>query len=844
MAKGGGEKAYFVGTIKKTNEPSRSLARETTKASITYVTEQTIKAGEREEEGSPSGGSKKVRFIETQNNKEQASKYPDSTSTTLQTETTSGAKGSNSRTGPRNTANETPQKSLRTDSRFSKNGSPTKSIGTPSRASLASSRLSSNGTANASGGVPQSPGSQQTETGSQFKFNASADVTPDLHSLISPPGKTTGNSLPSAASSSKRSDDFRFHAGYEDDFEKEDENPKGAKGGKFAATPTEQITSGSAKSSVKHRIDSTPSLPPAKQNGLVTSNDADHNSKPQSPEKSKRSTADVKTQSIPNIGQKNTAATVISQSNKENTKPPQESTQPTLVKENVQKHNGKFVATYTRTRTEKTTDNRKTENNKERMAFSPQSRTTEDTATDSNATKDSAYQWHAPARKYEIPRNNRPVKPKAVTINSDTESSRTNGSSGKPPVFKLKLHKKPMYSRDKKAKEKEVVLTPRTQKSSVDSSRPKSFHLERDKSIYRTNTHLWEEERGQLTYQPSTNTQTDVMMAYTGEPNTREALKSACKQGKPKEFTKAFTVFAVRSKQPPWHESEYVLNRREAKIYQGIKQVYDKPTGKKARQRDFMKKLEQFQVAMAKHQLSEMQQKETKKYTDKARQANQLKELRQRFEDEAWHRFHTQYVTSRVLEHEKMNRFQYGLPEEPDGEPEFAVKLKRKKKNPQSVLNGKQLSRTNQKRYSDMFDVNTGPNWNTNDKEPKMEGIDTVVLDVKDEEGGVLIARKEEGNTKEKKKFVKDVIQEAQKELQMAPGKGKNTGVTPRSPVVEDAPTVKTSQRAKTPDFYAEESESDDDDDDMSDIFERARKKYNLEVDEEADTVSRASRVR
>ncbi|XP_021371899.1 mucin-5AC-like isoform X4 [Mizuhopecten yessoensis] len=808
MAKGGGEKAYFVGTIKKTNEPSRSLARETTKASITYVTEQTIKAGEREEEGSPSGGSKKVRFIETQNNKEQASKYPDSTSTTLQTETTSGAKGSNSRTGPRNTANETPQKSLRTDSRFSKNGSPTKSIGTPSRASLASSRLSSNGTANASGGVPQSPGSQQTETGSQFKFNASADVTPDLHSLISPPGKTTGNSLPSAASSSKRSDDFRFHAGYEDDFEKEDENPKGAKGGKFAATPTEQITSGSAKSSVKHRIDSTPSLPPAKQNGLVTSNDADHNSKPQSPEKSKRSTADVKTQSIPNIGQKNTddtlatrqpptspskskredhlpsspsktkrdekpppspskvkrdgippsspskethasveqsksgkptssksnAATVISQSNKENTKPPQESTQPTLVKENVQKHNGKFVATYTRTRTEKTTDNRKTENNKERMAFSPQSRTTEDTATDSNATKDSAYQWHAPARKYEIPRNNRPVKPKAVTINSDTESSRTNGSSGKPPVFKLKLHKKPMYSRDKKAKEKEVVLTPRTQKSSVDSSRPKSFHLERDKSIYRTNTHLWEEERGQLTYQPSTNTQTDVMMAYTGEPNTREALKSACKQGKPKEFTKAFTVFAVRSKQPPWHESEYVLNRREAKIYQGIKQVYDKPTGKKARQRDFMKKLEQFQVAMAKHQLSEMQQKETKKYTDKARQANQLKELRQRFEDEAWHRFHTQYVTSRVLEHEKMNRFQYGLPEEPDGEPEFAVKLKRKKKNPQSVLNGKQLSRTNQKRYSDMFDVNTGPNWNTNDKEPKMEGIDTVVLDVKDEE--------------------------------------------------------------------------------------------------------------
>ncbi|XP_033756372.1 uncharacterized protein LOC117339102 isoform X2 [Pecten maximus] len=467
------------------------------------------------------------------------------------------------------------------------------------------------------------------------------------------------------------------------------------------------------------------------------------------------------------------------------------------------------------------------------MDLSPQSRTTDDTITDSNASKESPYRWHAPARKYETSRTNLPVKPKAVTINSDSASSQTTGSSNKPPVFKLKLHKKPMYSRDKKAKEKEAVLTPRTHKSSQDSSRPKSYHLERDRSIYRTNTYLWEEEKAELTYQPSTNTQTDVMMAYTGEPNTREALKSAGGKKRAKEFKKAFTVFAVRSKQPPWHENEYILNRREAQIYQGIKQVYDKPTAKKSRQREFMKKLEHFQIEMAKHEMNEMQIKEVKKNKDKTRQANQLKELRQRFEDEAWHRFHTQYVTSRVLEHEKMNRFQYGLPEEPDGEPEFAVKLKRKKKNPQVVINGKQLSKINKKRYSDMFDVNTGPKWSTDTKEPKMEGIDTVVLDVHDEEG----------NTKEKKKFVKDVIHEAQKELQASPGNGNNTGVTPRSPVVEDAPNTKSNQRAKTPDFYAEESESDDDDD-MSDIFERARKKYNLTVEDEADAASRASRVR
>lgn len=369
------------------------------------------------------------------------------------------------------------------------------------------------------------------------------------------------------------------------------------------------------------------------------------------------------------------------------------------------------------------------------MDASPQSRTTEDTAAESNGTRDGSYRWHAPTQKYETPRPTRPVKPKSVTINSGSDSPRSTENSSKA-AFKLKFHKKPMYSRDKKAKES-ALLTPRPLKSVSENSRPKSFHLERDHSIYRTHTYLWEEQQEDLTYFPSTNTQTDVMLAYTGEPNSREALKSAnSKNRKAKqEFKKAFTVYTVRPKKPPWHEKEYVLNRREAQIYQGIKQVYDRPTGKKARQRDFMKKLQQFQVQMAKHDIDDIQHKEQSKQDCKVRQAHQLKELRQRFEDEAWHRFHTQYVTSRVLEHEKMNRFQYGLPEEPGGETEFAVKLKRKKKNPHAVLNERQLNKLNKKKYADMFDVNTGPKWNVNEQEPKMEGIDTVVLDIKENDG-------------------------------------------------------------------------------------------------------------
>ncbi|XP_060063617.1 uncharacterized protein LOC132544067 [Ylistrum balloti] len=238
MAKGGGEKTYFVGTIKKTDEPSRSLAHDLNREAITYANEQTTDDTERENEGSPSGGSKKVRFLEKQNDTEQSSKSPNSTS--LKAGNASFVKSSSSRTSSRNTVNGTPRKRVSSDSGFSKSGSPTKSVGNISRASITSSQLGSNGTNSASVAIPQSAGSQLTETGSQFKFYANDDVTPDAHSLISPSSKRIEKSLPSATSSSKRSDDFRFHAGYDDDFEEEDEKPKKTQSGAFAASETKQ----------------------------------------------------------------------------------------------------------------------------------------------------------------------------------------------------------------------------------------------------------------------------------------------------------------------------------------------------------------------------------------------------------------------------------------------------------------------------------------------------------------------------------------------------------------------------------------------------------------------------
>lgn len=83
------------------------------------------------------------------------------------------------------------------------------------------------------------------------------------------------------------------------------------------------------------------------------------------------------------------------------------------------------------------------------------------------------------------------------------------------------------------------------------------------------------------------------------------------------------------------------------------------------------------------------------------------------------------------------------------------------------------------------------------------------------------------GNKKVKTRRVKDVIREAEKEVADLKAKDTSTGFTPRA----------SESNNKTTNGI--DLDSDDDDDDMSDIFERARKKYNLEIDDETMSRSR-----
>lgn len=247
MAKGGGEKSYFVGTIKKTEEPSRSLAGYSGKpnTAINYVT----KAAEEEEEvdrtveNSPSVESRKVHFLEVENEKEESPNSQERNVSVSSTGNTSAVKGillpkdSNSSTNSRTPANDSTHRPVQGDTRTSKIDSTTNCVEVSPRTSEVSNKVSSYKAKDVSETSSQKATSQKTKIGNQvtesrstFKFRSRPDIAPDSFSLISQSPKGTGNSEPSSTPV-HRSDDFRFHAGYEDDFEKSEEDKSKAKKG-------------------------------------------------------------------------------------------------------------------------------------------------------------------------------------------------------------------------------------------------------------------------------------------------------------------------------------------------------------------------------------------------------------------------------------------------------------------------------------------------------------------------------------------------------------------------------------------------------------------------------------
>nr|XP_022341579.1 uncharacterized protein LOC111135634 isoform X4 [Crassostrea virginica] len=356
----------------------------------------------------------------------------------------------------------------------------------------------------------------------------------------------------------------------------------------------------------------------------------------------------------------------------------------------------------------------------------------------------------------------------------------------------------------------------------LEKNRPKSYKWDSEKSIYRVETKDWEDQRDDLTWRPSVNSPTDWLRVYVGDIQIRE--KSAKSRKNSPETTPRY----VRPGAPQKNTNHYILTKRQVPVYKNMHSAYNNKlvTDKQSREKRFFQKLQECQALKAQMQISDLVEHQRKREITKHRQQEQLKEMRQRFEDAAWVRFNTQYVTSRILEHEKMNRYAYGLPEEVDGKPEFESKLKRKP--PKIKVDFGKLDKINKKKYGSMFSIYKGPEWDPLAKTPPMEGIDTVEIDYETDGEYNLneVAESDRGIKKVKTRRVKDVIREAEQEVADLKANQTTAATIPRV----SEPNGNTNNEL---DF-----ESDDDDDDLSDIFERARKKYNLEVDDE--TVSRS----
>ncbi|XP_061194893.1 serine/arginine repetitive matrix protein 2-like isoform X3 [Saccostrea echinata] len=418
--------------------------------------------------------------------------------------------------------------------------------------------------------------------------------------------------------------------------------------------------------------------------------------------------------------------------------------------------------------------------------------------------------------KLRLPKKNRygPVRAKGLQTPRTPRTPRSRTPRSRTP--RNRYYRKPGYSHsdtgDYRSPRRKSILNNK-EAVILERSRPNSYKWE-NKPIYRHETKDWEDQRDELTWRPSVNSPTDWLRVYVGDIQIRE------KSAKSRKNSPESTERTVRPGAPQRNSNEYILTKRQVPVYKNMQSVYNNKLkrDKETREKRFFQKLQECQSLKARMQISDLVDRQRKREITKQRQQEQLKELRQRFEDAAWVRFNTQYVTSRILEHEKMNRYAYGLPEEVDGAPEFESKLKRKP--PKIKVDFGKLDKANKKKYSSMFSIYKGPEWDPISKTPPMEGIDTVDIDYETDGG----------HKKVKTRRVKDVIREAEKEMADLKAKDSKTGVTPR--LSETETNNKTSGDI--------DLDSDDDDDDMSDIFERARKKYNLEVDDE--TMSRSRR--
>lgn len=183
---------------------------------------------------------------------------------------------------------------------------------------------------------------------------------------------------------------------------------------------------------------------------------------------------------------------------------------------------------------------------------------------------------------------------------------------------------------------------------------------------------------------------------------------------------------------------EHILTEKETEMYNHLKQTYKQSAkqDRQVRKEKFFRKLQDVQLDAALEHNRQLAEKIARKEQAKKRQLEQLKHIRQKFEDERMKRFKSQYISKNFQTYDRQDRTEYGLPEHFTSKTQYQEKLKGKGAVKVTALAFIRREVKLKKNYSKMF-VEPVPGQDT--AEPKREGKDQITLDAFDDSGERLV---------------------------------------------------------------------------------------------------------
>ena len=237
------------------------------------------------------------------------------------------------------------------------------------------------------------------------------------------------------------------------------------------------------------------------------------------------------------------------------------------------------------------------------------------------------------------------------------------------------------------------------------------------------------EQIRELTFHPKTNEPKNIHKTYTGIDATAGEMTPDSARIIPGSRPNSHigNVYKRVTVTPTHQRKDFMLSRLQGDIYHHITNVYGSSPRNK-QEKTFYEKLSQIQLDELKSKYELLEHNERKRVESWFRQKEQLEQLRKKYEKDAWRRFMTQYVTSKVVQSEVSDRKEYGLPNSLDKDPRARKK----------ILDDIDLSmkeKTNKKKFGYMFKFSTGPDFKVKREPMKFEGIDSVFIDTKGKNG-------------------------------------------------------------------------------------------------------------